>query len=168
MIHLGFGIEFEQPAIIAEALAQAALHDSYLLPFLSRAEEAATKSASHSPVAMTDIVEMIRSDEKLSVAAHWEDGNKLKDGILHRAPDEMTAYARLWTVDPNQLEYRTAEMVNTGGELSEVCKQDDMLIPKSSILRLHRIHENALNSTFISCTASTAQSSFGHSSDNHV
>ena len=28
MIHLGFGIEFNQPAIIAEALAQAAVHDN--------------------------------------------------------------------------------------------------------------------------------------------
>lgn len=30
MIHLGFGIEFKQPAIIAEALAQAAVHDNWI------------------------------------------------------------------------------------------------------------------------------------------
>lgn len=30
MIHLGFGIEFQQPAIIAEALAQAAVHDNWI------------------------------------------------------------------------------------------------------------------------------------------
>lgn len=30
MIHLGFGVEFQQPAIIAEALAQAAVHDNWI------------------------------------------------------------------------------------------------------------------------------------------
>ena len=30
MIHLGFGIEFNQPAIMAEALAQAAVHDNWI------------------------------------------------------------------------------------------------------------------------------------------
>jgi len=30
MIHLGFGVEFKQPAIIAEALAQAAVHDNWI------------------------------------------------------------------------------------------------------------------------------------------
>jgi hypothetical protein len=29
LIHLGFGVEFEQPAIIAEALALAAVHDDW-------------------------------------------------------------------------------------------------------------------------------------------
>ncbi len=30
MIHLGFGVEFKQPAIIAEALAQAAVHENWI------------------------------------------------------------------------------------------------------------------------------------------
>ena len=30
IIHLGFGVEFKQPAIIAEALAQAAVHDNWI------------------------------------------------------------------------------------------------------------------------------------------
>ena len=30
IIHLGFGVEFKQPAIIAEALAEAAVHDNWI------------------------------------------------------------------------------------------------------------------------------------------
>ena len=30
MIHLGFRVEFNQPEIIAEALAQVAVHDSWI------------------------------------------------------------------------------------------------------------------------------------------
>jgi hypothetical protein len=65
---------------------------------------------------MLDIIEMVRNDGTLSVSAHWEDGNKLKDGVLHRAPDEMIRYASLWTVEPEELRYKTAEMVNGVGE----------------------------------------------------
>jgi hypothetical protein len=47
------------------------------------------------------------------MAAEWEDGNKIRDGILVRAPDEMISYAKQWTVEPGQLEQKTAEMINT-------------------------------------------------------
>lgn len=30
MIHLGYGLEFNQPAIVAEALANAAIHDDFM------------------------------------------------------------------------------------------------------------------------------------------
>ena len=116
MIHLGFGIEFEQPAIVAEALAQAALHDNYLLPYFSAAEEAARKSKGSSSTSMLEVIDMVRNDGILSVSAHWEDGNKLRDGVLHRAADEMVKYASLWTVEPEQLRYKTAEMVNSVGK----------------------------------------------------
>jgi hypothetical protein len=116
LIHLGFGIEFQQPAIVAEALAQAALHDNYLLPYFSAAEEGARKSQGPSSASMLEIIEMVRNDETLSVSAHWEDGNKLRDGVLHRAADEMVRYASFWTVKPEELRYKTAEMVNGVGE----------------------------------------------------
>src|SRR5579871_6097848 len=39
LIHLGFGIEFKQPAIIAEALAQAAVHDNWIRPLYFESEK---------------------------------------------------------------------------------------------------------------------------------
>ncbi len=61
------------------------------------------------------LLDEIRADRKLSTAAHWEDGNKIRDGIMKRAPDEMIKYASQWTVKPEQLEEKSAEMTNAAG-----------------------------------------------------
>lgn len=41
MIHLGYGLEFRQPAIVAEASAQAAVHEGWPTDFFIAAEKAA-------------------------------------------------------------------------------------------------------------------------------
>ena len=112
IIHLGFGIEFGQPAIIAEALAQAALHNNYLFPFYTGAEKLASKSEGAKSETLASLLDQIRADKKLSTAAHWTDGNKIRDGILQRAPQEMIEYASRWTVSADDLEEKTAEMIN--------------------------------------------------------
>ena len=109
LIHLGFGIEFQQPAIIAEALAQACVHDTWITPYLLKTEAASTTPTTKT---LPQLLEDIRADKKLSRAANWEDGNKIRDGILVRAPEEMISYAKQWTVFPDQLEAKTAEMIN--------------------------------------------------------
>lgn len=112
IIHLGFGLEFKQPAIVCEALAQAAVHQNWLTPFLLDAEKAA-KSASPSQKTLPELLEEIRQDEKLSKAAHWEDGNKIRDGIMKRAPEEAIKYVSQWTVEQDDLDRKTAEMINS-------------------------------------------------------
>lgn len=108
LIHLGFGIEFNQPAIIAEALAQTALHDEWIVKYLLDAEKAAKPSSKTLP----ELLDEIRADEKLSTSAHWDDGNKVRDGILVRAPEEMIKYASQWTVPEEELEAKTVQMIN--------------------------------------------------------
>ncbi|PQE28606.1 hypothetical protein CJF32_00005695 [Rutstroemia sp. NJR-2017a WRK4] len=108
LIHLGFGIEFNQPAIIAEALAQTAVHDDWIVKYLLDAEKAAKPSNKTLP----ELLDAIHADEKLSTAAHWDDGNKIRDGILARAPEEMLKYASQWTVPEDELEAKTVEMTN--------------------------------------------------------
>lgn len=110
LIHLGFGVEFKQPAIVAEALAEAASHDIWIAAFLQGAEKAA--KGKRSSKSMVTLLDEIRADQKLSTAAHWDDGNKIRDGIMKRAPDEMLKYASQWVVEPDQLEEKTAEMIN--------------------------------------------------------
>ena len=114
LIHLGFGIEFQQPAIIAEAFAQTAVHSGWIGDFLLPAEKAAALcDESTKNKSLVDLLTEICNDEKLSTAAHWSDGNKIRDGLLARAPDEMIHYASQFTVSPSQLEEKTAEMINT-------------------------------------------------------
>ncbi|KAB8303177.1 hypothetical protein EYC80_004624 [Monilinia laxa] len=109
LIHLGFGIEFNQPAIIAEALAQASVHDNWVYKYLSDVE----KKAQPGDKTIPQLLDEIRADTKLSTAAKWEDGNKIRDGILARAPDEMAKYASQWTVGQGELEAKTAQMINS-------------------------------------------------------
>jgi hypothetical protein len=110
LIHLGFGIEFKQPAIIAEALAQAAVHETWIAPYLLKTEAASTTA---SPKTLPQLIEEIQTDQKVIDSVHWEDGNKIRDGILKRAPQEMISYAKQWTVLPGELEKKTVEMINT-------------------------------------------------------
>ncbi|KAF6226042.1 hypothetical protein HO173_012532 [Letharia columbiana] len=118
MIHLGFGVEFKQPAIVAEALAQAAVHESWLGPFMLDAEKAATSTGKGKP--MVELLDEVRANKKLSEAAQWDDSNKIRDGILVRAPDEMISIAKEWKVMPGAVIEKTGEMTNaavyyTGG-----------------------------------------------------
>ncbi|KAF2106589.1 hypothetical protein BDV96DRAFT_507582 [Lophiotrema nucula] len=114
IIHLGFGIEFEQPAIIAEALAQAAVHDDWMAPLFHESEKAAkANSPDRRPnKTVVKLLEEIKADKKLSSAAVWDDGNKIRDGVLKRAPGEMTKYASQYLVLEENLEEKTAEMIN--------------------------------------------------------
>lgn len=63
-----------------------------------------------------ELLDAIRADRKLSSAAHWDDGNKVRDGILVRAKEEMIGYASEWSVRPEELEEKTAEMTNAAGK----------------------------------------------------
>ena len=110
IIHLGFGVEFKQPAVIAEALAQAAIHSDWIGKLLLPAEKLAAKERNDRN--LVGLIKEIQANEKIVNAPHWEDGNKVRDGLLVRAPDEMIALAAQWQVKSDELDRKTAEMVN--------------------------------------------------------
>ncbi|KAK4697001.1 hypothetical protein P7C71_g1018, partial [Lecanoromycetidae sp. Uapishka_2] len=110
-----------QPSIIAEGLAEAAVHDSWIGPFLLGAEKAAASTGQGKN--MVDLLDEIRADKKLSTAAHWDDGNKIRDGIMVRAPDEAIKYASQWKVGANELVEKTAEMTNAASGAQNPPKQ---------------------------------------------
>ena len=110
IIHLGYGVEFEQPAIIAEALAEAAIHDAWPAKFFFPAEKAA--QASQQSKSLHNLMNEIQTNKKLRDSPHWEDGNKVRDGVFVRAPEEMIALASSFKVTPSNLDQKTAEMIN--------------------------------------------------------
>lgn len=112
IIHLGFGLEFQQPAIVAEGLAQAAVHGPYMSKFFLPAEKAAKDRASEPSKTIVELLDEIHADQELREAPRWSDGNKLRDGIIGRAADRMVAVASQFRVKPDELEQRTAEMTN--------------------------------------------------------
>jgi len=50
--------------------------------------EKAAEAAGPSKKTLPQLLDEIYQDQNLSMAAHWDDGNKIRDGILKRAPEE--------------------------------------------------------------------------------
>ncbi|KAK5164076.1 uncharacterized protein LTR77_010167 [Saxophila tyrrhenica] len=111
-IHLGYGVEFRQPAIVAEALAQASCHDDQIGKLLLPAEKAARESRGGPSKSIVELLDTIHGDKDMQAAAHWDDGNKIYDGIIPRAGERMTELAAQFHVKPDELNEKTAEMTN--------------------------------------------------------
>lgn len=120
VIHLGFGIEFRQPAIICEGLAQVACHDEWMGRLLHPSEQVAWSSRRESRTngpakPFIDLLDQVHADNVLSSAPDWADPNKVRDGIMVRAQDEMIRHLAQVRIDPAELEQKTAEMINMVG-----------------------------------------------------
>lgn len=158
IIHLGFGLEFNQPAIVAEALAQAAVHQGWLGPFMLQAEEAAKKNrkAPHDEnggvrQTLPELLDAIRKDEKLRNAAAWKDGNKIRDGIMARAPAEMLSIVAQFSVPPSteDLERRTAEMIASAVYMTACAQHPSGLKKiKFDFFLMHCVNSSIFWSTF--------------------
>lgn len=112
LIQLMYGVEWKQPAIVAMALAQAAVHQDNLKSFLLTAEEASKSSSTPMP-SIASLLEEVRSNETLATAAKSKDGNKIRDGVFTRAWDENIAITSRVKVKPEELDEKTAEMYHT-------------------------------------------------------
>ncbi|KAI2794167.1 Oxidoreductase [Penicillium oxalicum] len=117
IIHLGLGIEFQQPSIIAEALAQAAAHDDSHISQLFEACEAQAAIAypPQHPKPLIQLLREARANETIRTAPRWEDfGNKMRDGVVGRANLEMAFIGSQFIIKPEELELqrRTAEMIS--------------------------------------------------------
>lgn len=118
IIHLGLGIEFQQPAIVAEALAQAAAHDdSHIGTLFRNAEaEAAIAYPVAKPKPLIMLIHEVRANDAIRTAPRWTDfGYKMRDGVVGRAGEEMASVAAQFRIrkEEGELERRTAEMIST-------------------------------------------------------
>ncbi|PWY86442.1 hypothetical protein BO94DRAFT_556914 [Aspergillus sclerotioniger CBS 115572] len=148
-IHLGFGIEFNQPALVAQGLAQTAVHDEWTGPmFFWPAEKAAGGVGKPGKKSMLQILEEIRADEKLARSARWEDSGRMENGVLKRAPEEMIKYAAQFTVSEEQIEEKTAEIINTVAYFASAAQRPDKQI-KLDFFYLHGVTSSIFLSKII-------------------
>ena len=117
IIHLGFGIEFEQPAIIAEALAQAAVHSKWEASHLIESEKAAKAHSSDG-----------RSDKSIVQLL----------GEIYAEKKSKTKYASQVHVTQENLEEKTAEMINAAGKLSSQKQATSRMLTPGSVLHRRR------------------------------
>lgn len=93
-------------------MAQAACHENWIGKFLLPAEQAAKTSSNQKPKSIVQLLDEIHADKAMQDAPHWSDDNKIRDGLLVRAPDQTINYAAQVHVNPNELDQKTAEMTN--------------------------------------------------------
>ncbi|KAK3350971.1 hypothetical protein B0H65DRAFT_422201 [Neurospora tetraspora] len=144
LIQLMYGLEWRQPAIVAEGLAQAAVHGDEIGVFLLGAEEAAK---ANKPEDMGRIVEDllqkgVRGNEKLAKAARMSDANKVRDGVLKRAKEEAIGLAAKVKVGKEELQERTAEMYDAAVFMASAAafvKRDQKKMPRFDFFLMHHV-----------------------------
>ncbi|RMD40963.1 hypothetical protein DV735_g4144, partial [Chaetothyriales sp. CBS 134920] len=141
IIHLGLGIEFEQPSIVAEGLAQAATHSSSrateLFEMCEREAEKINPTEPSPP--LIDLLNRARENNVLRTAARWEDfANKFKDGVVGRGGAELAPLAAKFRVRPEEVERRCAEMVNCVAYISGAAQRADK-VPKIDFFHMHAV-----------------------------
>lgn len=112
LIQLMYGVEWAQPAIVAEALAQTCVHRNDLKEFLFASEKRANESANTPMPSIVSLLDAVYADQKLANSAQAGDSNKIRDGVLKRAKEEMLAITSQVKVCPEELEEKTVEMFN--------------------------------------------------------
>lgn len=114
LIQLMYAIEWRQPAIVAEALAQTCVHHDNLKKELFVAEKMANERYGRTPGArmpsIASLLREVRDQPKLGKELKYEDGYSLRDTVFRRAGDEMLEIMSKVKVRPDEVEERTAEM----------------------------------------------------------
>lgn len=115
IIHFGLGVEFEQPSIIAEGLAQAAAHTNVGIDkFLFNSEKLALERSKTEPTKkLIDLLKEARANDTIHHAAHWTDfANKINHGVFGRAGAEVAELASQFHVTPETVDRHCAEVIN--------------------------------------------------------
>ncbi|KAJ5592638.1 hypothetical protein N7537_009542 [Penicillium hordei] len=138
IIHLGFGVEFDQPSIVAEGLAQAASHHPGHIwtPFFRRSEELA-RSGSIQPRPLIELYQAVRANEKIRASARLQDGPFRGQGMVERASDELVPLAAQFQVTPETLERAAAEVISCSAFTTAAQKPGKT--PKVDFFYLHMV-----------------------------
>lgn len=115
-IHLGYAIEFDQPLIMAEALALTAVHDCHFGEVLTAIEAAA--SSSNGSESLINLEREIYSNKIMRQAMKYKHGVfQVRDGLLAHAKEEFMRVISLWKVKPEDLQEKTADCLNATGTI---------------------------------------------------
>ena len=111
--------------MLAESLAQAACHNNFFGSFFHTCESLARTQNHAKGASLLELVEEIREDPSLSDAEYWDRGDSLNDKIVSEAPQKLCEIAAKWKVDKNDLEEKTAEMINVNAFITGAAQRPD-------------------------------------------
>lgn len=123
-IHLGYAIEFNQPLIAVDALALTAVHASRHGDIVNMVEEYA-KSSPSQPRPLIDILRDLHSNRAIRKALNYEHIDKLGQGVLADAKEDFLRLVSQYRVHPDELELRTAELLNAFSYVTCLAQRPD-------------------------------------------
>lgn len=118
-----YGLEWEQPCLVAEGLAQTSIHkDNYGDLFAKVDEKAQAKPAARSRH-LADLYDTIGTEYPHLVAeSKWEDGDGSQAAVLDRIPDQVADYlAANIKVTPENFEEQVDAMVHASAYFAASC-----------------------------------------------
>jgi len=93
VIHLGYGLEFGIPFVVAEALASIAVHENRMAPLIT--DDFWTPS--DKPQNISDIIDDVSHDHRFDGIVKFTDDFKLGK-LLSKNPEAVREYAKRWEV----------------------------------------------------------------------
>lgn len=153
IIHLGFGVEFSQPAIVAEALAQAAIHRHEACSFLLRTELLAKGKPSWTDgQRLMDLFHTARSTPAIKDAECFAPGSFERDGNFFAiAPQALFDLASQYNLDRSSseetLKLRLAEMINVIAWMASACQNPKKAV-KFDFFLMHAVNCSIFLSVF--------------------
>ncbi|KAK4204213.1 hypothetical protein QBC40DRAFT_164945 [Triangularia verruculosa] len=140
LIQVMYGLEWGLPGVVAEGLAQAAVHSDNLREFLLGAEKMARDGGEGEGV--LGLLGEVSGNEKLRTSARFKDGNKIRDGVLVRAKEEMIKLAARVRVKEGEVEEKTAEMFNAAVYIAAgaAVVMEGKKVPKFDFFLMHHVN----------------------------
>lgn len=119
VIHLGCGLEFQQPSLVAEALAGACVHETWPATFLLPTEDYVQSNKDVPSRSLLEMLNSMRNDPAIrNGVKHTDPFNKIADGLLTRVkPEQLTPYLSQFQLGsdpaPEELRRKMADLVYT-------------------------------------------------------
>ncbi|MCJ1441062.1 MAG: hypothetical protein MMC23_001548 [Stictis urceolatum] len=129
LIHMGYGVEFEQPALVAEGLAEACVHDNWVGGTLGDAEVLARRNREQGQGVEKTLVELAleaRGTKVLKEVARPISIPKRRDPVLEMGLPEMVALMAQWRVGQGkeELEGKVAELMGFAAYMTAAAQRE--------------------------------------------
>lgn len=117
IIHLGYALEFQQPSLVAEALAAACVHDNWPKEFLLPTEKYVRSNTGVPSRPLLQMIDSLHHDPAIASAVKDSDPfNKIRDGLLKRVTaKQLVPYLAQFQVrpTPEDLQRGMSDMMHT-------------------------------------------------------
>ncbi|RDW77841.1 hypothetical protein BP6252_05894 [Coleophoma cylindrospora] len=134
-----YGIEWEQPAIIAEGLAQTAIHTTYVGDFLTRVEKRASENQIRGRVIVSELLEKVHSDQRFVNSVRSGNPNDILNGVEVVCPDEAIEYLSQVKVEPDKLEEMVVENIHTAAYMASASVFHPPNDPRFDFFLIHHL-----------------------------